>query len=124
MGRQETLRLYSLTKSLDWLLSANKRPSHYNNYISSVLFLDNKYAKTIAKITWSKFVTRLNRLYEQKKASLDCDVVLGEYVRRWFRWTRAGLQKNHNVMHKYRPTTNPVKSSTRPTSPFIFPLID
>ena len=42
-------------------------------------------------ITWNKFVVRLHRLYEQKKASVDCDVILGEYVRRWQRWTSAGL---------------------------------
>ena len=43
-------------------------------------------------ITWRKFVARLHRLYEQKKTSADCDVVLGEYLRRWFIWAEAGLK--------------------------------
>ncbi len=47
---------------------------------------------SVANITWNKFVARLNRLYEQKKTSADCDVFLGEYVRRWYRWTRAGFK--------------------------------
>jgi RNA-directed DNA polymerase len=45
----------------------------------------------IANITWSKFEARLYRLYEQKKASADCDAVLGEYVRRWVQWANAGI---------------------------------
>ena len=53
----------------------------------------------IANITWSKFVARLHRLYEQKKASTDCDVILGDYVRRWIRWTRAGIVSDVKRIH-------------------------
>jgi hypothetical protein len=46
---------------------------------------------TVAEVTWKKFLARLYRLYEQKKASPECDVLLGLYVRRWRRWVMAGL---------------------------------
>ena len=52
----------------------------------------------IANITWNKFAARLHRLYEQKKASTDCDVILGEYVRRWQRWTSAGLNNKEQII--------------------------
>ena len=33
----------------------------------------------------------MSRLYEQKKTHPDRDALLGDYVMRWQRWTRAGL---------------------------------
>jgi len=51
----------------------------------------------IANITWKKFVARLHRLYEQKKAAANCDALLGEYVRRWMRWASAGLTSHQKV---------------------------
>ena len=60
----------------------------------------------IANITWSKFVARLHRLYEQKKASADCDAVLGEYVYRWIQWANAGLNTNTPSNHPW-PIKNP-----------------
>ena len=62
---------------------------------------------TIAEITWSKFVARLHRLYEQNKASIDCDAILGEYVRRWQRWTHAGLQCNKQMTILLWPIKTP-----------------
>jgi len=53
----------------------------------------------IANKTWTKFVALLHRLYEQKKTSADCGVVLGEYVRRWQRWTKAGINKTLKTPH-------------------------
>ena len=55
----------------------------------------------IANITRSKFVARLHQLYEQKKAEADCDVLLGDYVRRWLRWTNAGLNSSKQLMINY-----------------------
>ena len=43
-------------------------------------------------------MARLHRLYEQKKTSADCNAVLGEYVRRWFRWTRAGITADVRII--------------------------
>ena len=62
---------------------------------------------TIAEITWSKFVARLHRLYEQKKASVDCDALLGEYVCRWQRWTRAGLIEKNAVTIQHPTNITP-----------------
>ena len=45
----------------------------------------------IANITWTKFVARLHRLYEQKKTAPEGAAILGHYVTRWVRWTQAGL---------------------------------
>jgi hypothetical protein len=44
-----------------------------------------------ANITWNKFVARWHRLYEQKKHALNRNDLLDDYVRRWQRWTTAGL---------------------------------
>ncbi|VAW50966.1 AfaG [hydrothermal vent metagenome] len=53
---------------------------------------------TIAEITWNKFVARLHLLYEQKKVSSDCDVILGEYMRRW----QEGQVQDYNSINKRR----------------------
>ena len=53
---------------------------------------------SVADITWAKFVARLHRLYEQKKTEDDCQTFLGEYVRRWQRWTSAGLNKKEQII--------------------------
>jgi hypothetical protein len=66
----------------------------------------------IANITWSKFVARLYRLYEQKKASADFDAVLGEYVRRWTQWANAGLD-----------VIEPIKSSPPLENPTVGMLL-
>ncbi len=46
---------------------------------------------SVAVVTGKKFVARLYRLYEQKRISPECDEMLGNYVRRWQRWTSTGL---------------------------------
>ena len=61
----------------------------------------------MVNISWTKFVAQLHRLYEQKKASLDCDVVLGEYVRMWQRWTKAGLITVECIEHIYYTLKTP-----------------
>ena len=43
-----------------------------------------------AQITVRKFLGRLSRLYEQKRASPDWRSALGIYVRRWWRWVTSG----------------------------------
>ncbi len=46
---------------------------------------------TLARATLENFAVRALRLYEQERGkSLDSSR-LGEYVQRWFRWVRAGL---------------------------------
>ncbi len=45
----------------------------------------------LANKTVENFVSRLHRLYEQKKTALGGAAVLGDYVTRWLRWTHAGL---------------------------------
>lgn len=45
----------------------------------------------VANITWTTFVSRLHRLYEQKKTQPDWTAVLGDYVTRWWRWVQAGI---------------------------------
>ena len=45
----------------------------------------------VAEKTVENFVAHLHRLYEQQKTAPGCAVVLGDYVRRWWRWVRAGL---------------------------------
>lgn len=52
----------------------------------------------VAQVTWTKFVARLHRLYEQKKAVGCCHTLLGEYVRRWKRWTSDGLTTQVRVL--------------------------
>ncbi len=91
---------------------ANKRPSHYNDCNSSVLILANKYAKTMANITWSKFEARLHRLYEQKKTDDNCQTILGEYVRRWQRWTTAGLTTIACIEHSHITLKTPHDGGT------------
>ena len=39
------------------------------------------------------FLARLHRLYEQQKKAPEGALILGKYVTRWLRWTRAGLWK-------------------------------
>ncbi len=47
----------------------------------------------VAKKTIENFMTRINQLYEQKREKPKGDSTLSEYVRRWVRWVRAGLEK-------------------------------
>ena len=49
---------------------------------------------SVAVVTWEKFAARWRRLYEQKKTHPERDALLGDYVMRWQRWTRAGLEGN------------------------------
>ena len=46
---------------------------------------------TVAKQTWKRFVERATPLYEQVRAGRQPPGALGAYVRRWVRWTFAGL---------------------------------
>ncbi len=45
----------------------------------------------IANITYNKFVTRLRRLYEQKKSQPNWAEILSNYVTRWWCWAIAGV---------------------------------
>jgi RNA-directed DNA polymerase len=53
---------------------------------------------SVAVITWTKFMARLHRLYEQKKTGDNCLTILGEYARRWRRWTSAGLNNKEQII--------------------------
>ena len=46
---------------------------------------------TVAKKTVDKFVERAIRLYEQEPGEACASSRFGLYVRRWVRWTGAGL---------------------------------
>ncbi len=46
---------------------------------------------SVAKTTIENFVERAIRLYEQEPGSACASTRFGEYVRRWVRWTTAGL---------------------------------
>ena len=46
---------------------------------------------TLARQTIENFLERAIRLYEQEPGERIVPVRLGAYVRRWRRWTRAGL---------------------------------
>ncbi len=46
---------------------------------------------TVAKATIERFVERASRLYEQEPGDTSCASGFGTYVRRWVRWTTAGM---------------------------------
>ena len=46
---------------------------------------------TVARATLENFAARAIRLYEQEQGEKDVFLRLGEYVRRWSGWVRAGL---------------------------------
>ena len=46
---------------------------------------------TVARTTLENFAGRALRLYEQERGKPDGLPLLGEYVRRWSGWVRAGL---------------------------------
>ena len=52
---------------------------------------------TVAKATIRKFVTRAIRLYEQEPGEAEASSRFGLYVRRWVRWTGAGLAEVRNA---------------------------
>ncbi len=51
---------------------------------------------TVARATLENFVARANRLYEQERGKQDGFPRLGEYMRRWSGWARAGLPRGAN----------------------------
>jgi RNA-directed DNA polymerase len=46
---------------------------------------------SIATKTLENFVARIRRLYEQSREEPDGSFRLGDYVRRWVRWVRGGV---------------------------------
>ena len=46
---------------------------------------------TVAEETPRRFVARVTRLYEQEGNRRSAAVSLGSYLRRWVRWTGAGV---------------------------------
>jgi hypothetical protein len=47
---------------------------------------------TLARATVERFLERAHRLYEQERGKPEGFPQLGAYVRRWARWTTAGLR--------------------------------
>ena len=45
----------------------------------------------VARPTWQRFAERAARLQERERAGRAPPGSLGAYVRRWMRWTKAGL---------------------------------
>jgi hypothetical protein len=68
---------------------------------------------TISRRTLENFVTRYRRLYEQKKTAPDCEAVLGDYVRRWWRWVFAALE-NELSSHPFCITTARESQTDKP----------
>ncbi len=60
---------------------------------------------TVARATRENFVARALRLYEQEPEEPVDSSRLGEYVQRWFRWVRAGLEENGAIWSKNGPST-------------------
>ncbi len=56
----------------------------------------------VAKKTAENFVARAIRLYEQEPGEAEASSRFGLYVRRWVRWTRAGVTLARES--GYRPT--------------------
>ena len=50
---------------------------------------------TLATRTVQKFTARVYRLYEQQSKTRALSYRLGDYVRRWMIWVRAGLSRTH-----------------------------
>jgi hypothetical protein len=48
---------------------------------------------TVAKQTITNFIEKASRLYEQERSAVLAAAVLEMYVRRWARWTSAGLMR-------------------------------
>ena len=69
-------------------------------------FLGYHYSRKplqLAASTVRHFVARLHLLYEQQKTAPEGAVVLGEYVTRWLRWTRAGLRDSGDSARALTP---------------------
>jgi hypothetical protein len=56
------------------------------------------------------FLARLHRLYEQQKKAPEGALILGKYVTRWLRWTRAGLWELDRGCLPSTPTRKPESS--------------
>ena len=55
----------------------------------------SRQAITLANQTIQHFMAHLHWLYEQQQTASIKTVLLGDYVTRWLRWTRAGLGDFH-----------------------------
>ena len=60
----------------------------------------------VANITGTKFVTRLYRLYEQKKTQPEWVALLGDYVTRWWRWVQAGINDVVVILEEPKPISD------------------
>ncbi len=65
---------------------------------------------TVAKATIQKFVERALRLYEQDRREPKGSARFGMYVRRWVRWTEAGLAENGAEDKTHRIWPGPVEN--------------
>ncbi len=65
---------------------------------------------TLAKKTVDNFVTRAIRLYEQDRREPFGSARFGAYVRRWVRWTEAGLAENGAEDKTHRIWPGPVEN--------------
>ena len=66
-------------------------------------FLSNDFSPeslTLAKKTIERFVERAIRLYEQEPGEACATSRFGSYLRRWVRWTGAGLSEVRNAPTK------------------------
>ncbi len=53
---------------------------------------------TVAAATIERFVALAIRLYEQEPGEADASARLGSYVRRWVRWSEAGLGRDDRII--------------------------
>ena len=52
----------------------------------------NRAGLAVAEITFTNFVERANRLYEQGHSAQGRALRLGSYVRRWLGWVQGGME--------------------------------
>lgn len=94
-------KLRSTVKTLNECLREHKLKKHPDKTFIGRLdrgfdFLGYQFSTrglTVARKTITRFIARLHRLYEQKKAAPDVGAILGDYVRRWLQWVFAGLKE-------------------------------
>ncbi|MGB7931674.1 MAG: hypothetical protein WCH04_05530 [Gammaproteobacteria bacterium] len=64
----------------------------------------------------------LHRVYEQKRTSADGDVIPGEYVHRWQRWTKAGLTSLGAIKQIHCPLKTPLSGGVDSYATIVKPL--
>lgn len=82
-------------------LSLEKHPD--NTFIGKIArgfdFLGYHFSQAgvaVATHTIAHFVEKASRLYAQERRGVEPPAALEMYVRRWFRWSRSGMNNRHS----------------------------